>query len=73
MPKTRRGPNDRSNNEEILKKTIRHMEAAEEVMEYAPDKDLPGIKKNNEQRAKSIEELQLEIQTEEKSGLKGYL
>ena len=33
MPKTRRGPNDRSNNEEILKKTIRHMEAAEEVME----------------------------------------
>jgi len=73
MPKTRRGPNDRSNNEERLKKTIQHMEAAEEVMEYAPKKDLVGIKKNNEQRAKSIKELEKEIQAEEKSGIKGYL
>ena len=73
MPKTQRGPNDRSNNEERLKNTIRHMEAAETAMEYAPEKDLAAIKKKNEQRAKSIEGLEKEIKSEERTGLKGYL
>ncbi|QUG40276.1 small, acid-soluble spore protein tlp [Psychrobacillus sp. INOP01] len=73
MPKTRRGPNDRSNSEERLKKTIRHMEAAEIAREYAPAKDLAGIEKKNEQRAKSIEEMEKEIKAAENLGLKGYL
>ncbi|MCZ8533862.1 small, acid-soluble spore protein tlp [Psychrobacillus psychrodurans] len=73
MPKTRRGPNDRSNSEERLKKTIRHMEAAEITMEYASEKDVAAIKKKNEQRAESVEDLEKEIKAAEKSGLKGYL
>ena len=73
MPKTKRGPNDRSNSEERLKKTIRHMEAAEIALEYASKEDIAAIKKKNEQRSDSIEELEKEIKSVEKSGLKGYL
>ena len=73
MPKTKRGPNDRSNSEERLKKTIRHMEAAEIALEYASKEDIAAIKKKNEQRSDSIEELEKEIKSAEKSGLKGYL
>jgi len=73
MPKTKRGPNDRSNSEERLKKTIRHMEAAEIALEYASKEDIAAIKKKNEQRADSMEELEKEIKSAEKSGLKGYL
>ena len=36
-------------------------------------KDVAAIKKKNEQRAKSIEELEKEIKSAEKTGLKGYL
>lgn len=73
MPKTKRGPNDRANSEERLKKTIRHMEAAEIAMEYASKEDVAAIKKKNEQRAESIDELEKEIKSAEKTGLKGYL
>ena len=73
MPNTRRGPNDLSSSEERLKKTIRHMEAAEIAKEYAPEKDVAAIEKKNEQRAKSIEELENEVKAAENYGLKGYL
>lgn len=73
MPKTRRGSNDRSTSEERLEKTIRHLEAAEIAMEYAPEKDITAIKKKNKQREESIEGLEKEIKAAEKTGLKGYL
>ena len=65
--------NDSADNEERLKKTISNMEAAEAAMEFAEGKELATIKKKNERRKESIEDLQTEIIQQDKSKINGYL
>jgi len=66
-------PNDSDNNVNRLKKTISNMEAAEAAMEFAEGKELATIKLKNERRKESIEGLQTEIRSEEKSRINGYI
>ena len=65
--------NDSADNEERLKKTISNMEAAEAAMDFAEGKELASIKKKNERRKESIEDLQTEIIQQDKSKINGYL
>ena len=65
--------NDPADNEERLKKTISNMEAAEAAMEFAEGKELATIRKKNERREESIEDLRKKIIEEDKSKINGYL
>lgn len=66
-------PNDSAPNNEILKKTIDNMEAAEEAMHFAKGKELDKIKAKNDRRKESIEGLREEIDGIKKSKINGYI
>ncbi|PIC71435.1 small, acid-soluble spore protein tlp [Sporosarcina sp. P2] len=73
MAKNYPKPNDSADNKVRLKKTISNMEAAEDAMKFAEGKEFEQIKKKNERRAESIEDLKEEIIEEDKSRINGYL
>ncbi|PID24520.1 small, acid-soluble spore protein tlp [Sporosarcina sp. P7] len=73
MAKNYPKPNDSADNKVRLKKTISNMEAAEDAMKFAEGKEFEQIKKKNERRAESIEDLKEEISEEDKSRINGYL
>ncbi|WP_420066733.1 small, acid-soluble spore protein tlp [Sporosarcina ureae] len=73
MAKNYPKPNDSADNKERLNKTISNMEAAEDAMKFAEGKEFEQIKKKNERRAESIEDLKEEISEEDKSRINGYL
>lgn len=73
MAKNYPKPNDSADNKVRLNKTISNMEAAEDAMKFAEGKEFEQIKKKNERRAESIEDLKEEISEEDKSRINGYL
>ncbi|ARF16459.1 small, acid-soluble spore protein tlp [Sporosarcina sp. P3] len=73
MAKNYPKPNDSADNKERLNKTISNMEAAEDAMKFAEGKEFEQIKKKNERRAESIEDLKDEISEEDKSRINGYI
>ncbi|PID15396.1 small, acid-soluble spore protein tlp [Sporosarcina sp. P34] len=73
MAKNYPKPNDSADNKVRLKKTISNMEAAEDAMKFAEGKEFEQIKKKNERRAESIEDLKEEISEEDKSRINGYI
>ncbi|PIC86094.1 MULTISPECIES: small, acid-soluble spore protein tlp [unclassified Sporosarcina] len=73
MTKNYPKPNDSADNKVRLNKTISNMEAAEDAMKFAEGKEFERIKKKNERRAESIEDLEEEISEEDKSRINGYL
>ncbi|PIC80351.1 small, acid-soluble spore protein tlp [Sporosarcina sp. P18a] len=73
MAKNYPKPNDSADNKVRLKKTISNMEAAEDAMKFAEGKEFEQIKKKNERRAESIEDLKEEMIEEDKSRINGYL
>lgn len=61
-------PDDRSDNveklQEMVHNTIENMEAAEETMQYANEKDRADIAAKNDRRRESIEGMRSEIKDE---------
>ncbi len=61
-------PDDRSDNveklQEMVHNTIENMEAAEETMEFANEKDRADIAAKNERRRDAIEGMRAEIKDE---------
>lgn len=66
--KNKPNPDDRSDNveklQEMVHNTIENMEAAEETMQFANEKDRAEIAAKNDRRRESIEGMRAEIKDE---------